>query len=174
MRKLITITVLLLVLAVSLVPPALAQGAASGASIAAFERGQAPVTPATKVPGLSTPRVSYWALAGLGRDPLALGKQPPAMLDGGMPYNPFCAFGPYGIFDQYGIYGPYGMYGSGGPGYGSGYGFNGFGLHDEWELVKVYNEQNAARAATEVGAAGPRSGGNATKPANQTAPASKY
>ena len=135
---------MLLLFVLSLIPQVFAQGAASGESIAAFQRGQAPVTPGTKVPGLSTPRVSYWALAGLGRDPLALGTLPPAVLDGGMPYNPFSVYGPYGLFDQYGMYGTYGMYGPSGPGYGSGFGFNGFGLHDEWELVKVYNEQNAA------------------------------
>lgn len=149
MRKFLVITVLLLLFAVSLIPQALAQGAASGESIAAFARGQAPVTPATKVPGLSTPRVGYWALAGLGRDPLALGNLPPSMLPAGMPFNPFSMYGPYGIYDQYGMYGPYGMYGQSGPGYGSGYGFNGFGLHDEWELVKIYNEQKAAQAAAE-------------------------
>jgi hypothetical protein len=164
LRKLLVITVLLLLFAVSLTPLAFAQGAASGESIAAFERGQAPVTPATKVPGLSTQRVGYWALAGLGRDPFALGSLPPAMLPGGMPYNPFSMYGPYGIYDQYGMYGPYGMYGSSGPGYGSGFGFNGFGLHDEYELVKVYNEQNAARAAAEKAlTAAPRGGTNTIK-----------
>lgn len=152
LRKLLIIAVLSLLFAVSLVPPALAQGAASGESIGAFQRGQAPVTPATKVPGLSTPRVGYWSLAGLGRDPQALGQQPPAMIPAGMPYNPFSMYGPYGIFDQYGMYGPYGMYGSGGPGYGSGYGFNGFGLHDEWELVKVYNQEQAAQNAAAANA----------------------
>jgi hypothetical protein len=150
----LVITVLLLLFTVSLIPQALAQGAASGESIGAFERGQAPATPATKVPGTSPGRVSYWALAGLGRDPQALGKQPPAALDGGMPYNPFSAYGPYGIFDQYGMYGPYGMYGQSGPGYGSGYGFNGFGLHDEYELVKVHNEESAQAAAVQAKAAG--------------------
>jgi hypothetical protein len=147
LRKLLVITVLLSLFAVSLIPPAFAQGAASGESIGAFQRGQAPVTPATKVPGIDTPRVSYWALAGLGRDPQALGTQPPAMLDAGMPYNPFSMYGPYGIYDQYGMYGPYGMFGPSGPGYGSGYGFNGFGLHDEWELVKVHNREVAQASA---------------------------
>jgi hypothetical protein len=159
--------------ALSLVPPALAQGAASGESIGAFARGQAPVVPATKVPGLDTPRVGYWALAGLGRDPMALGKEPPAMLDAGMPYNPFSIYGPYGIYDQYGMYGPYGMYGQGGPGYGSGYGFNGFGLHDEYELVKVHNEELAQLAAAQAQATTPQGAGSATRPAFATVPANK-
>ena len=143
--KKLTVVTLLLLFVLASVPPAHAQGAASGASISTFLHGQAPVVPGTKVPGLSTPRVSYWALAGLGRDPLALGEVPPAVTPAGIPFNPFCAYGPYGLFDQYGMYGPYGMFGPGGPGYGSGYGFNGFGLHDEYELVKVYNEAKAAR-----------------------------
>jgi hypothetical protein len=167
----LVIAVLLLLFVVSLIPQALAQGAASGESIGAFERGQAPVTPATKTPGLSTPRVSYWALAGLGRDPQALGKQPPAVTDAGMPYNPFSMYGPYGIYDQYGMYGPYGMYGQSGPGYGSGYGFNGFGLHDEWELVKVYNEENAQAAAAQAQAATPTSTGSTGKTGGAAAPA---
>ncbi len=168
-RKLAIIALLSLFVLAS-APPAHAQGAASGESISAFERGQAPVVPATKVPGISTPRVSYWALAGLGRDPLALGQVPPAVTPAGIPFNPFCAYGPYGLFDQYGMYGPYGMFGSGGPGFGSGYGFNGFGLHDEYQLVKVYNEANVARGAAGVAPTAPKGAVNAPKATNQTGP----
>jgi hypothetical protein len=156
LRKLLIIAVLLLLLAVAQAPQALAQGAASGESIGAFERGQAPATPSTKQPGMGPPRLSYWALAGMGLDPLSTGKQPPAMVDAGMPYNPVCAYGPYGLFDQYGMYGPYGMFGAGGPGYGSGYGFNGFGLHDEFGLVKVYYREQAQLARAQAKAASPK------------------
>jgi len=135
-----------LIFTLSLVPQASAQGAASGESIGAFERGQAPATPGTRVPGLAGGRLGYWELAGLGNAP-GPGVLPPVP-DGGMPYNPFSVYGPYGLFDQYSIYGPYGMYGAAGPGYGSGLGFNGFGMNDPWTLVKQYNEEKVLQAAS--------------------------
>jgi hypothetical protein len=136
---------MLLLFVLSIVQPAFAQGAASGESIGAFQRGQAPATPGTQLPGITGGRLSYWELAGLGDAP-APGKLPPT-LNGGMPNNPFSVFGPYGIYGQYGVYGPYGMYGPAGPGYGSGLGFSGFGMHDPWLLVKQHELEQAQAVA---------------------------
>ncbi len=52
----------------------------------------------------------------------------------------YSMYGPYGIYDQYGLFGPWGLFGPSGPGYGSGLGFNGFGMHDPLELVKLHKQ----------------------------------
>lgn len=93
--------------------PAFAQGAASGESITAYAEGTAPLTPGTVTPGLS-----YADLAGT--------------VSGAVPGRAYNAYGAYGPYGQYAMYGPYGTYGPPGPGFGSGPGFNGFGMHDPW------------------------------------------
>jgi hypothetical protein len=72
------------------------------------------------------------------------------------------------------------MYGPGGPGYGSGLGFNGFGMNDPWMLFEQYKQEQAIQAASGLEKApgpekapGTKGGSNATKPANSTAPANK-
>ena len=113
-----------------------ARGAVSDKSKQAPAKGPTGAAAAPAVPAVSSDRLSYWTLAGLG-------KSVPAGLIEGPIYNPYSIFGPFGIHGQYSIYGPYGMYGSGGPGYGSGLGFNGFGMNDPWMLYKQYMDGKA-------------------------------
>lgn len=142
--KKVTITGIVLLIVISLTGQALAQVAASAPLV-----GSAPYAPG---PDTSVGRLGYWELASLGKS------IPSGPVD--IPVNnPFCAFGPYGIHGQYSIYGPYGMYGAAGPGYGSGLGFNGFGMNDPWTLVKQYNEEMAQASAGPAKAPAPKGGG---------------
>lgn len=151
----------------SLTGQALSQGSASGVSQQAFSTGGVPFTPGTPIPGIPADRLSYWALAGMGKSVPSGPVEIPV-------YNPFCAFGPYGIHGQYSIYGPYGMYGPGGPGYGSGLGFNGFGMNDPWILLKQYNEEIASQTASgPAKAPAPKSTGEVSKPINATGQTNK-
>jgi hypothetical protein len=127
----------------------------------AFAQVLAPGLPGTPTGG----RLGYWELASLGKIPSSGPVDVPV-------YNPYCAFGPYGIHGQYSIYGPYGMYGPGGPGYGSGLGFNGFGMHDPWTLFKDYNVEKAIQAASgSEKAPAPKAAGGVNKSTNAAVPA---
>jgi hypothetical protein len=60
------------------------------------------------------------------------------------------------------------MYGPGGPGYGSGLGFNGFGMNDPWTLYKQYYEEKALAAADPAKAPAPKGAGDVNKSTNAT------